>query len=103
MNKPVYLGLSVLEISKTLSYEFIKATQNYPTWIPIVLLFILKMRMFMKIFQMIIKKRFDTSNHEVNRSLPTRKKKKVIGLMKDGLGGKLMTLFVALRGKIYFY
>ena len=57
----------------------------------------------MKIFQMIIKKRFDTSKHEVNRSLPTRKKKKVIELMKDGLGGKLMTLFVALRGKIYFY
>ena len=28
-------------------------------------------------------KRFDTSNYEVNRPLPTRKNKKVIGLMKD--------------------
>ena len=32
---------------------------------------------------MILKKRFDTSNYEVNRPLPTGKNKKVIGLMKD--------------------
>ena len=49
------------------------------------------------------KKRFDTSNYEVNRPLPTGKNKKVIGLMKDELGGKIITEFVALRPKTYSY
>ena len=40
-----------------------------------------------------VEKRFDTSNYEVNRPLPTGKNKKVIGLMKDELGGKIMTIF----------
>ena len=48
-------------------------------------------------------KRFDTSNYEVNRPLPTGKNKKVIGLMKDELGGMIMTEFVALIPKTYFY
>ena len=48
-------------------------------------------------------KRFGTSNYEVNRTLPTGKNKKVIGLMKDQLGGKIMTEFVALRPKTYSY
>ena len=30
-----------------------------------------------------VEKRFDTSNYEVDRPLPTGKNKKVIGLMKD--------------------
>ena len=51
----------------------------------------------------ILKKRFDTSNYEVNRPLPTGKNKKVIGLMKDELEGKIMTEFVALRPKAYSY
>ena len=34
-----------------------------------------------------VEKRFDTSNYEVNTPLPTGKNKKVIGLMKDELGG----------------
>ena len=36
-----------------------------------------------------VKKRFDTSNYEVNRPLPTGKNKKVIRLMKDELGGNI--------------
>ena len=47
--------------------------------------------------------RFDTSNYEVNRPLPKGKNKKVIGLMKDELGGKIMTEFAALRPKTYSY
>ena len=48
-----------------------------------------------------VEKRFDTSNYEVNRPLPTGKNKKVIGLIKDELGEKIMTQFVALRPKTY--
>ena len=36
---------------------------------------------------------FDTSNYELDRRLPKGKSKKVIGLMKDELGGKGMTKF----------
>ena len=50
-----------------------------------------------------VEKRFDTSYYEVNRPLPTGKNKKVIGLMKDELGGKIMTEFFALRPKTYSY
>ena len=46
---------------------------------------------------------FDTSNYEVNRPLPIGKNKKVISLMKDELGGKIITEFVTLRPKTYSY
>ena len=50
-----------------------------------------------------VEKRFDTSNYEIDRPLPTGKNEKVIGLMKDELGGKIMTEFVALRPTTYLY
>ena len=48
---------------------------------------------------------FDTSNYDENdeRPLPIGKNKKVIGLFKDELGGKIITEFVALRAKAYAY
>ena len=55
-----------------------------------------------------VEKRFDTSNYEVNgiafnRPLARGKNKKVIGLIKDELGGKIITEFVTLRPKTYSY
>ena len=50
-----------------------------------------------------VENRFDTSNYEVNRPLPTGKNKKIIGLMKDELGGKIITEFVTLRPKTYSF
>ena len=50
-----------------------------------------------------VENRFDTSNYEVNRPLPTGKNKKVIGLMKDELGGKIITKFATLRPKTYSF
>ena len=47
--------------------------------------------------------KFDTSNHEVKRPLPTGKNKKVTGLMKDELGGEIITEFTAVRPKTYSY
>ena len=44
-----------------------------------------------------VEKRFDTSNYEVDRPLPKGKNIKVIGLMKDELGGRIMTESVALN------
>ena len=50
-----------------------------------------------------IEKRFDTSNYECDRPLPTGKNKKVIELMKDELAGRIIMKFVALRPKTYSY
>ena len=47
--------------------------------------------------------RFDTSNYESDRPLPKGKNKNVIGLMRDELGGKIMTKFFGLRAKTYSY
>ena len=52
-----------------------------------------------------IGKWFDTSNYDKNdkKPLPVGKNKKVIGLVKDELGGTIMTKFCVLRGKTWAY
>ena len=50
-----------------------------------------------------VEKKYDTSNYTCERPLPIGKSKKVIGLMKDKLGGKLKEEFVGLRPKCYSY
>ena len=50
-----------------------------------------------------VEKMFDTSNYEVDRPLPTGENKKIIGLMKDELGGRIIREFVALKPKTYSY
>ena len=39
--------------------------------------------------------RFDTSKYKLERPLPKRKNKEVVRLMKNELGGKIMTEFAA--------
>ena len=111
MNKPIYLGLSILDISKILMYEFwydyMKPNYGYDVKLCYMdtdgFIMNIKTEHFYKDIANVVEKRFDTSNYEVNRPLPTGKNKKVIGLMKDELGGKIITEFVTLRPKTYSY
>ena len=111
MNKPVHLGFSILEISKTLMYEFWydyikpKYQDNAKLYYMDTDSFIIDIKTedFYEDIANNVEKRFDTSNYEVDRPLPAGKEKKVIGLMEDELGGEIMTEFVALRPKTYSY
>ena len=108
MNKPIYLGLSILDISKILMYEcwydYMKSKYNDKVKLCYMdtdsFIMSIKTNHFYKDIANDVEKRFDTSNYEFNRALPTGKNKKVIGLMKDELGGKIITEFVTLRPKI---
>ena len=111
MNKPIYLGLSILDISRILMYEFwydymkLKYNDNVNFCYMDTDSFVMNIKIngFYKDIANDVEKRFDTSNYEVNRPLPTGKNKKVIGLTKDELGGKIITEFVTLRPKTYSY
>ena len=50
-----------------------------------------------------VETRFNTSGYVPGRALPIEKNKKVIGLMKDELGGKIMKEFISFRPKMYSY
>ena len=75
MNKPIYLGLSILEISKTLMYEFWydyfkpKYGDNVKLCYMDTDSFIMhiKTKDFYEGIANDVKKRFDTSNYEVDR------------------------------------
>ena len=111
MNKPICLGLSILEISKTLTYEFWydymkpKYGNNVKLCYMDTDSFIMNIKTndFYKDISNDVETRLDTSNYEINRPLPTGNNKKVIGLMKDELGGKIITEFVTLRPKTYSF
>ena len=107
MNKPIYLGLSILEISKLLMYEFWYDYMKPKYGDNVKLCYMdtdsFKTEDFYKDIANDVEKRFDTSNYEVNKPLPTGKNKKVIGLMKDELGGRIITEFVTLRPKTFSY
>ena len=82
MNKPIYLGSSILEISKTLMYEFWydcmkpKYNDNVKLCYMDTDSFIMNIKTndFYKDISNDVENRFDTSNYEVNRPLPTGKK-----------------------------
>ena len=81
MNKPVYLDFSILDISKTLMYEFWydyikpKYGDNVKLCHMDTDSFIMHIKTddFYKDIAYDIEKRFDTSNYEINRPLPTGK------------------------------
>ena len=111
MNKPVYLSQAILDFSKIVMYEF-----HYDYMVPKCgdrlklcykdtdsLVYDIKSEDFYEDIADDVLARFDTSGYCPNRPLLVRLNKKVIGLMKDELGGKIMTEFVALRSKLYSY
>ena len=111
MNKPIYLGLSILEVSKIIMYEFWYdyMKKKYGDIVELCymdtdrLIMNIKTKDFYKDIAQAVEERFDTSSYDVDRPLPKGKNKKVTGLMKDELGGGIITEFVALRPKTYSY
>ena len=114
MNKPVYLSQAILDLSKIVMYEFL-----YNYMVPKYsldklklcymdtdsLIYNIETEDFFADFADDVEEMFNTSGHDKKdaRPLPIGKNKKVIGLMKDELGGAIMTKLVALRPKLYFY
>ena len=100
MNKPVYLGQAILDISKTLMYEFWydyikpkygdKAKLCYMDTDNFIIL--IETEDFCKDISKDVNKWFDTLgyNEKDKRPLPVGIKKKVIGMFKDELNGKIM-------------
>ena len=113
VNKPIYLGQAILDISKMLKYEFWddcikpkygdKARLCYTDTDSFVIN--IKTEDFYNDIASDVEKWFDTSNYDKNdkRPLAIGINKKVIGKFKDELGGKIMTEFCALRAKAYPY
>ena len=114
MNKPVYVGMSILDLSKTLmfsfQYEYVKKK-----WEKVEVLYsdtdslVLNIETddFFKDISGDVVEWFDTNDFPkdhpaVLEGLPiVKENKKKIGLMKDECGGKILTEWVALRPKLY--
>ena len=97
MNKPVYFGMSMLDISKTLMYKFCydyikpnyqdNARLCYMDTDSFIVYF--KTKNVYEDFANDVEKWYDTSNYSENykRPPPGGINKEVLGLMKDELGG----------------
>ena len=104
MNKPVYLRLSILELSKILmyelSYDYVKPKYGEKAKLCYMdtdsFIVYIKTDDIYKNITEDVETRFDTSSYELDRPLPKGENKKVIGLMKDELGGKIMIKFFGL-------
>ena len=113
INKPIYLGQAILDISKILMYQFwydyIKP--KYGDKVKICYMdtdsFVIHVKTddFYKDIASDVERWFDASNYNEKdeRPLPISKNKKVIGIFKNELGGKIVTEFCALRAKAYAY
>ena len=113
INKPIYLGQTILDLSETIMYEFWydyikpkyedKARLCYMYTDSFVIY--IETEDFYKDIANDVERWFDTQNHDkkVNRPLLIGKNKKVIGLFKDELGGKSIVEFCVLRAKACAY
>ena len=113
MNKPIYLGQSILDISKTLMYEFwygyLKPKYNDKMKLCYTDAdsFVIEVKaedLYVDISND-IEKCYDTSNCDKNdnRPLPIGINKKIPDLFKNELGGKIMNEFCAIRAKTYAF
>ena len=122
MNKPIHLGQALLYLSKLVMHEFhydymipkysgdLKLQSGVPAlglcYMDIdSLVYHIKTEDFYVDVAEDVEARFDMRGYDKAdaRQLPPGKNKKIIGLTKDKLGGKIMTGFVALRSKSYAY
>ena len=113
MNKPIYLGMSILDISITHMYEFWydyikpkyqgRAKLCYMDTDSFVIH--IKTEDFYEDIPDDVEKWFDTSNYskDDNKPLPLGWNMKVIGLFKEEFGGKIAKEFVGLRAKAWPY
>ena len=113
MNKPVYLGMSILDLSKTLMYDFhynyIKSKYGNKAKLLMTdtdsLLYEIETEDFYKDISGDVKDRFDTSEYPEDHpsGIPTRINKKVLGMFKDEAKGDNIKEFVGLRAKLYSF
>ena len=111
MNKPIYLGLSILDIYKIIMCEFWYDYVKNKYGSRAILCYMdtdsfvinIKTKGFYKDIAMDVKERFNTSNCIYDRPLPIGVNKKVVGFMKDELGGGIIKEFAALIPKAYSY
>ena len=105
MNKPVYLGQAILDLSKIVMYDF-----RYDYMVPkygenLTLCYMdtdsLVYHIKTNDFYVDIAEMCKRDSIHLVTLLPAGMNKKVIGLMKDELGGAIMTEFIALRPKLY--
>ena len=113
MNKPVYLGMCILDLSKTIMYDFhynyIKSKYGNKAKLLFSdtdsLMYEIETEDFYKDISGDVKNKFDTSDYPENHpsGIPTGENKKVLGKMKDEAAGKIIKEFVGLRAKLYSY
>ena len=113
MNKPIYLGACILDLSKTIMYDFhynyIKPMYKDKAKLLFTdtdsLMYEIETEDFYKDISGDVKDRFDTSDYPDNHpsGIPTGINKKVLGMFKDEAMGKSIKEFVGLRAKLYSY
>ena len=111
MNKPVYLGMTILDVPKTLMFDFrygyVKLKWGEKAKLLFTdtdsLMYEIETEDFYKDIAPDVHEWFDTSNYPTKHpsGIPTGVNKKVIGMFKDEKGGKIVTEFVGLRAKNY--